>query len=85
MAKKSPPAKSDGQDSPYEFRFLSNGQAWAIHTTSLRNDAEACERARQYLAAIDTCDCVVVRNGVRFMQKITNHGDEERLPPARLM
>jgi hypothetical protein len=55
----------------YEFRFLTDDRLWAVHTVALENDTEACERARAYLAAVEGCSCVVVRNGVRFMRKIT--------------
>ena len=80
-----PPLEKDGRDSPYEFRFLFNGHVWAIHTAPLPNDAEACERARRYLAAVEACDCVVVRNGVRFMQRITDRSDGACFPPVLLM
>ena len=70
----------------YEFRFLTDGRLWAVHTVSLENDTEACERARAYLAAVEGCNCVVVRNGVRFMRKITRwDGDGSAAPRPALM
>jgi len=41
-----------------------------LHVTGVDNDAEACERARKYLAGGTEFDWVEVRRGIRFMQKI---------------
>jgi len=41
-----------------------------VHVVELDDDHSAMTRARAYLTAIDGYDAVVVRSGVRFMQKV---------------
>jgi hypothetical protein len=54
----------------YEFRFFRDASLVALHVTVVDSDAEACERARKYLAGGTQFDWVEVRRGIRFMQKI---------------
>jgi hypothetical protein len=54
----------------YEFRFLAGGTLKLVHVADLDDDHSAMMRARAYLSAIDGYDAVVVRSGVRFMQKV---------------
>jgi hypothetical protein len=54
----------------YEFRFFRDDALMALHVTFVDSDAEACERARKYLAGDTQFDWVEVRRGIRFMQKI---------------
>ena len=62
--------KSAGIGADYEFRLLANGMLQAVHVVRLPSDAEACARAQAYLNASLEFDSVVVRCGVRYMQKI---------------
>ncbi len=58
----------------YEFRFFRNKAFSAVHVTTVADDALACERARLYLSQNRQFDCVEVRSGFRFMQKIDQAG-----------
>jgi hypothetical protein len=63
--------KSAGIGADYEFRLLTNGMMQAVHMVRLPSDAEACVRAQTYLNASLEFDSVVIRCGVRYMQKIS--------------
>ena len=65
----------------YEFRFLAGGMLKLVHVAQLEDDHSAMIRARAYLAEIDGYDAVVVRSGVRFMQKVFADQDIAPAPP----
>ena len=67
----------------YEFRFLARGMLKLVHVADLDDDHTAMSRARAYLSAIDGYDAVVVRSGVRFMQKVL--ADDMAPAPPRPM
>ena len=68
----------------YEFRFLAGGMLKLVHVAQLDDDHSAMNRARAYLSAIDGYDAVVVRSGVRFMQKVFADEDIPAAPPPML-
>ena len=67
----------------YEFRFMAEGSLKLVHITELDDDHSAVNRARAYLEAIDGYDTVVVRSGVRFMQKVFAEADGYGRGPER--